>query len=118
MGECRYDYDTDGILISEACAQAVEAAPCSEHALDVPSWENVCFPKCSMGQAQCNTDGTVTICSPYLNGAADLRWMTFLCATICSQMNKPGSGDPYKFSGKCTTNIGPFYDEAKACICE
>lgn len=116
-GICTYNYDLDGILISPRCAETAETASCTEHLSEKPDWEKVCFPPCTKLEVRCNQDETVTICSPYMYGVGDLRWITFSCAALCEEENDR-SGEPLRYTGKCSSKDNSLLDETSACHCE
>ena len=97
--EEQMECETAFVLVSApaGCLDAVETAPCEEHAADSPSYTDTCFPSCnSEGEHTCNGDGTLTVCGDV---SGELRAITLNCTAVCESKG-------YPFTGTC----GPEYN--------
>jgi hypothetical protein len=76
-----------GVRVTEACAAAVQAASCEEHAQENPAYMDVCHPRCDVFQhGWCNDDLTISSCSvvpPIDSEEGVSRWVTTSCARVC-----------------------------------
>jgi len=80
------------------CYAAIEAAACTDLENVTGSWADLCFPKCSAIDAQCNGDGTISMCTDDIE-VGELRSATVICSELCSY----NSGS---YSGSCGASYG------------
>ena len=76
----------DALILPDGCAEAIVAAECQEHFLEVPSYMDLCFPPCGADSAVCAGD-IITACF-------DGRTTTSKCALVCKLADM-------KYSGVC-----------------
>ena len=65
------------------CYAAMETATCADLEATTGSWADLCFPKCSTLDAQCNGDGTIYMCTDDMEIGA-LRSATVVCSDLCA----------------------------------
>jgi hypothetical protein len=74
----------DALILPDGCEEAVIAADCEEHHLDVPSYMDLCFPPCGDYSAVCTGD-VITVCQ-------DGRTKTLKCPGMCKLVDLKSTG--------------------------
>jgi hypothetical protein len=103
-------YESDYVLITQECLDAIEAASCEEHGLEARPYYDTCFPRCTAPTAFCNDDGTVTVCASEADAVP--RWRTYSCERICEEERGEA------FSGVCVSEFSSSSDAWPDCGCE
>ena len=95
----------DSLILPGGCEEAVIAADCEDHRLEVPSSMDLCFPPCGTDSAVC-TGNIIAVCY-------DGRTTTLTCPEVCKL-----NGATY--TGVCANEYQgqPSADGQDVCWCE
>lgn len=95
------------LRVTPECASMLDAATCEELEADGSTVDKACFPSCSTpGQARCNGDDTITICSDA--GRSLVSDCTATCRVALSK----------SYTGVCGKSYGGETATTDKCWCE